>query len=65
MPEGIGSVEAVCEMKSKALSWAEELPLEADGDVCAFTGAREGWGRSETLKITESWRTHAQAFPDV
>ena len=51
VPEGIGSVEEVCVMMSKAPSWAEALPLEADGDVCAFTGTREGWGTSETLKI--------------
>ncbi len=34
--EGIGSVEEVCVMMSKAPSWAEGLPLEADGYECRF-----------------------------
>ena len=36
VPEGVGSVEAVCEIMSKVPNWAEGLPLEADGYECTF-----------------------------
>ncbi len=36
VPEGVGSVEAVCEIMSKDPIWSESLPLEADGDECQF-----------------------------
>ena len=36
VPEGIGSVEEMCEVMAVRPSWAEGLPLRADGYECPF-----------------------------
>ena len=36
VPEGTGSVEEMCEMMAVCPSWAEGLPLRADGYECGF-----------------------------
>ena len=36
VPEGTGSVEELCEMMAVCPSWAEGLPLRADGYECPF-----------------------------
>ena len=36
VPEGIGSVEEMCEVMAVCPSWAEGLPLRADGYECGF-----------------------------
>lgn len=36
VPEGTGSVEEMCEMMAVCPSWAEGLPLRADGYECPF-----------------------------
>ena len=36
VPEGIGSVEEMCEVMAVCPSWAEGLPLRADGYECSF-----------------------------
>lgn len=36
MPEGLGSLEEACAIMGRTPSWAEGLPLEADGYECEF-----------------------------
>ena len=36
VPEGIGSVDEMCEVMAVQPEWAEGLPLRADGYQCNF-----------------------------
>ena len=36
VPEGVGSLEEACAIMGRAPSWAEGLPLVADGYECEF-----------------------------
>ena len=36
MPNGVGSVEEMCEIMSRPIEWAPGLPLGADGFECEY-----------------------------
>jgi len=36
VPEGQGSLKEVCDIMSQTITWAQGLPLRADGFECEF-----------------------------